>query len=82
MTAPWTETRFPTIVSKYKSKDLFNVDEFGLFFQCLPNKTFNLRFEMCSVGKKIKIRLTEVLYVALKISKIFLAATETKERAG
>ena len=37
---------------------------------------------MCSVGKKIKIRLTEALYVALKILKNFLAATETKERAG
>ena len=58
MTAPWTETTLPTILSKYELKDIFNADEFGLFDQCLPDKTFNLVSEKCSGGKKSKIRLT------------------------
>ena len=33
MTAHWKETHLPTILSRYKQKDIFNADEFGLFFQ-------------------------------------------------
>ena len=36
MTAPWTETTLPTILSRYSLEKIFNVDEFGLFYQCLP----------------------------------------------
>ena len=38
MTAPWTETALPTILSRYTLENIFNPDEFGLFYQCLPNK--------------------------------------------
>ena len=65
MTAPWTKTTLPTILSKYELKDIFNADEFGLFYQCLPDKTFNLGSEMCSGGKKSKIRLTGMAANAL-----------------
>ena len=36
----------------------FNADEFGLFYQCLPNKTLHLKGEKCSGGKHSKIRMT------------------------
>ena len=58
MTAPWTETTLPTILSRYPLENIFNVDEFGLFYQCLPNKTLYLKGEKCSGGKHSKIRLT------------------------
>ena len=58
MTALWTETTFPTILSKYELKDIFNTDELGLFYQCLQDKTFKLGSENCSGGKKNNIRLT------------------------
>ena len=58
MTAPWTETTLPTILSRYPLENIFNADEFGLFYQCLPNKTLHLKGEKCSGGKHSKVRLT------------------------
>ena len=57
MTAPWTETTLPTILSRYPLENIFNADEFGLFYQCLPNKTLHLKGEKCSGGQHSKIRL-------------------------
>ena len=36
MTAPGNETTLPTFLSNYKLENIFNTDEFGLFYQCLP----------------------------------------------
>ena len=58
MTAPWLETTLPTILSRYPIENVFNADEFGLFYQCLPNKTFHFKKEKCSGGKHSKVRLT------------------------
>ena len=58
MTAPWLETTLPTILSRYALENIFNGDEFGLFFQCLPNKTFHFKKDKCSGGKHSKVRLT------------------------
>ena len=56
MTAPWNETTLPTLLSNYKLEDIYNADEFGLFYQCLPGKTNHLSGEKCSGGKSSKIR--------------------------
>ena len=40
MTAPWEETTLPTILARYELKDIFNADEFGLFYEALPSKCF------------------------------------------
>ena len=37
MTAPWEETTLPTILARYELKDIFNADEFGLFYEALPS---------------------------------------------
>ena len=58
MTAPWKETVLPTIISNYEPRNIFNADQFGLFYQALPKKTLNLKGEKCSGGKNSKIRLT------------------------
>ena len=58
LTAPWNETKIPTLISNYKLQNVFNADEFGLFFQCLPTKTYHLSREKCSGGKNSKVRLT------------------------
>ena len=58
MTASWDETTLPTIISNYKLEDIFNADEFGLFYQALPNKTLHLKSEKCVGGKHSKTRLT------------------------
>ena len=58
MTTPWNETTLPTSLCNYKLEDIFNADEFRLFYQCLPSKTYHLSGEKCSGGKNSKVRLT------------------------
>ena len=58
MVASCFETTLPTLLSNNKLEDIFNADEFGLFYQCLPNKTLHLKSEKCSGGKNSKIRIT------------------------
>ena len=57
MTAPWNEATLQTLLSNYNLEDTFNADEFGLFYQCLPSKTYHLSGEKCSGGKSSKVRL-------------------------
>ena len=58
MTASWFETRLPTILSNYELPDIYNADEFGLFFQALPSKSLHLKDEKCIEGKFSKVWLT------------------------
>ena len=57
MTAPWKETTLPTILSKYKLDQIYNADEFGLFYRAQQGKALNLKTERCAGGKHSKIRL-------------------------
>ena len=52
------EKRLPTLLSNYELKDIYNGEESGLFYECLPNKTYQLKSEKCSGGKLSKIRIT------------------------
>ena len=58
MTAPWFETTLPTILPNYALADIYNADEFGLFYQALPSNTLHFRDEKCVGGKFSKQRLT------------------------
>ena len=58
MIAPWLETTLPTILSRYPLQDIFNADEFGFFYQFVPNKTYHYKNEKCTEGKHSKVRLT------------------------
>ena len=58
MTASWKETHLPTILSRYELKDIYNADEFGLFYQMLPTNTYHVKGERCAGGKFSKVRLT------------------------
>ena len=48
------ETYLPTILSKHELKDIYNADEFGLFY----DKSLHYKGERCSGGKRSKVRLT------------------------
>ena len=58
MTTPWFETRLATILSNYSLADIYNADEFGLFYQALPSKTMHFNNEKQVGGKFSKQRLT------------------------
>ena len=42
----------PTLLARYTSDDIYNADERGLFYKCLPNKTYTLKGENASRNKK------------------------------
>lgn len=50
--------QLPNILKDYEPDDIFNADETGLFFKCLPNKTFAFKKEKCYGGKLSKERIT------------------------
>ena len=58
MVAEWNEATLPTLLSTYGSENIYNADKFGLFYQCLSNKSYQLKTEKCSGNKHSKIRIT------------------------
>ena len=46
------------LLRQFSADDVFNLDETGLFWQLLPNKTMAFREEQCTGGKKSKQRIT------------------------
>ena len=60
MTNAWNGTSVSTILSRYKLEDIYNTDEFGLFYQGLPKETLHMKGEKYSGGKHSKVRLTRM----------------------
>ena len=60
MTNAWNETYLAIILSRYKLKDIYTADEFGLFYLELPKMTLNMKGKKCSGGKHSKVRLNEM----------------------
>ena len=58
LVAPWEQTTLPTILSNYDLNQIYNVDEFGLFYRAQPNKSLHLKNENCVGGKHSKLHLT------------------------
>ena len=58
MTASWAETTLPTMLSKYELNQIYNADEFGLFYRAQPERSLHLKDERCVGGKHTKFRLT------------------------
>ena len=54
----WWKTSLPTLVYKCELKDVYSADGFGLFYQCVPNKTYQFKSEKCSGGKLNTVRIT------------------------
>ncbi|GFU40003.1 tigger transposable element-derived protein 4 [Trichonephila clavipes] len=48
----------PSLLQDYAPEDVYNADEFGLFFKLLPDKSFVFKNETCHGGKLSKERLT------------------------
>ena len=54
------QTHLTTIMSRYDLRHIYNADEFGLFYQQLPTKSFHLKGERWKIGggKFSKVRLS------------------------
>lgn len=54
----WRQNVLPGLLASYREEDIFNADETGLFFKCLPDKTLTFKNEKCFGGKHNKDRIT------------------------
>ena len=57
----WREEILPNLLKQYKPYDIYNIDECGLFYQLLPDRTLSFIGEKCEGGKLSKQRLTVLL---------------------
>ncbi|XP_066253854.1 tigger transposable element-derived protein 4-like [Euwallacea similis] len=57
----WIQETLPALLALYAEKDVFNANETGLFFKCLPDKTLSFKNEKCYGGKLSKERVTCLL---------------------
>ncbi|GBN65043.1 Sodium leak channel non-selective protein [Araneus ventricosus] len=57
----WKDAVLQDILERYESANVFNVDECGLFYRILPDRTLCFKGEKCVGGKKSKERLTVLL---------------------
>jgi hypothetical protein len=48
----------PWLIEGYAAEDIYNADETGLFFQCLPDKAYGCSNEKCHGGNKSNDRPT------------------------
>lgn len=73
----------PNLLKKYCERDVFNADESGLFFKCLPDKTLTFKNQKCHGGKNSKQRVTLMLaanMVGSEKLKILLIGKSAKPR--
>ena len=54
----WRTVTLPTLLEGYEARNVFNVDETGLFFKLLPDKSLIFKNEPCHGGKQSKDRIT------------------------
>ncbi|XP_054717478.1 tigger transposable element-derived protein 4-like [Uloborus diversus] len=57
----WKNSSLKNMLQRYAPCDIFNLDETGLFFRMLPEKTLCFQSDPCSGGKKSKERVTVLL---------------------
>ncbi len=54
----WMAEELPLLLEEYDEDDIFNLDESGLFYKLIPNKTLAFKGENCHNGKQSKERLS------------------------
>ena len=62
-TVEWRGKELQDVLKEYNEKDIFNADETGLFYKCLPNKTLALKGDTCT-GQKIPKERISILVAA------------------
>ncbi|XP_045462162.1 tigger transposable element-derived protein 4-like [Harmonia axyridis] len=54
----WQRVTLPNLLKNYQAEDIFNADETGLFFNCLPDNTLTFKNQKYHGGKISKQRVT------------------------
>ena len=62
--------RLSDIVKGYSANNIFNADETGLFFRCMPTRTLNIKGLKCFNGEQSKERLSILFCCSLDGEKL------------
>lgn len=54
----WMATTLPSLIAGYEARNVFNIDEAGLFYNLQPEKSLCFKGEACQGGQKSKQRVT------------------------
>lgn len=70
------KVKLQDLLCEYDPKNVFNADETGLFFKCLPDRTLTYKNEKCHGGKLSKERVTLLFAVNMdgseKLKPLFI----------
>ena len=66
----WQKHRLPALLKQFKAEEIFNTDETGLFYRCLPDRTHVMKNEKCAGGKLSKDRLTVLVTTSMAGEKL------------
>ena len=79
----WRGSALKELLQLYKPDDIFNADETGIFFICLPDKTLDFKGAICTGGKKAKDRLTVLVAANMSVKEklpLFVIGKTAKPR--
>ena len=51
-------SKLKNLIEGYKHEDILNTDETGLFYQCMPQRTYGFTGQKCRNGEQSKERIT------------------------
>lgn len=71
----------PTLLSNYKLENIFNADEVGLFYQCLPDTTCPFSGERCPGGKNRKVHTVGMPAAAATGEKLPVFMTDESKQS-
>lgn len=54
----WIENKLPNLIQSFELRNIFNLDETGLFYKLTPNKTLAFNNDSCTGGKNSKERVS------------------------
>ena len=66
----WYKNRIPILLKEFKEEQIFNADETGLFYKCLPDRTHVFKNETCAGGKMSKERLSVLVAASMAGEKL------------
>ncbi|GFR58720.1 tigger transposable element-derived protein [Elysia marginata] len=78
-TTAW-EAELQDILKKFEPRDIYNADETGLFYKCLPNKSLAFQGETCTGQKVPKDRISLLCAANLAGEKLPLLAIGKYEK--
>ena len=66
----WQTNYLPALLKQFKAEDIFNAYETGLFYRCLPDRTYVFKNDKCAGEKLSKERLTVLVTASMAGKKL------------